>query len=180
MFYSSQISFCLFFLLQSLVICGVESRHNCSCSSFFILKRNLALDFQEIHLFRPNIMVDCNVHFLISQCAFRMGRTHLSLVRKTWMNEESDQLFLPMQFKWQSLHMNRPYLLSHQLSPSQGKDLHEMQTTFSNVISLPFLIQRVICRECYLYLALLCNCGICLCLIYGIHIQRFMVSYFAF
>lgn len=167
MFYSSQISFCLFLYYRAWLY--VESRHN--CSSFCILKRNLALDFQEIHLFRPNIMVDCNVHFLISQCAFRMGRIHLSLIGKTWRNERTDQLFLLMKVKWQSLHMNRPCLLSLQLSPSQGKRLHEMQTTFSNVTSLPFLI-RIICREHYFYLALLCNCGICLCLVYGIYIKR--------
>jgi hypothetical protein len=76
----------------------VESRHN--YSSFFILKRNLALDFQEIHLFRPNIMVDYYVHFLIFIICLQDGQNS-SVTDKEDLNKiESDQLFLPMQFKW--------------------------------------------------------------------------------
>lgn len=40
---------------------------------FFILKRKLALDFQEIHLFRPNIKTDFHIHFLIFTTCLQDG-----------------------------------------------------------------------------------------------------------
>lgn len=75
----------------------MESRHN--HSFFFILKRNLASAFQEIHLFRPNIMVDYYVHFLIFIICFQDGQNSSVIDKEDLDKIESDQL-LPMQLKW--------------------------------------------------------------------------------